>query len=242
MQKEYTLILNYYNKSPSLLRKQIKCVLNQTLKPKFIWGCFMGGDEKYNLLEAFKQETSDIENVSFILSDYNFKYIGRYQLALTSPTEYIITLDDDRLPDTEYCEAMISILEKEDCLVQQYGWVLNEPTELQGKFLVPFHSPYGQSDGFLTKASYLCGGICFRKSSLKYLFSEDIDTVTTGEDIMFCMRCQKNGIPTYIYQPPFKENCKEFLEHENEGVNYTLTTPKIIELRTKIIQKENTSI
>jgi len=204
----------------------------------------MGGEKRHDLLEAFKEETADTPNASFILSDYNFKYIGRYQLAITSPTEYVIILDDDRLPEAEYCESMISILEKEDCLVQQYGWVLEKKEELAGGFLYPKlsinNNPGIKDEGELTKVSYLCGGICFRKSSLKHLFSEDIDTTASGEDIMFCMRCEKNGIPIYVYSPTYED--KQLLIHRNEGVNYTMTTPEIIELRTKIIQKENTTL
>jgi len=235
MTKDYTIILNYYNKSTSLLRNQVNRVLSQTLKPKFIWACFMGGEKRQDLLKAFKEETAGVPNASFILSDYNFKYIGRYQLAITAPTDYVIILDDDRLPETEYCETMISILEKEDCLVQQYGWALEKKEELAGRFL----NPGIKNEGELTKASYLCGGICFRKSSLKYLFSEDIDTTASGEDIMFCMRCEKNGIPIYVYSPKYKH--KQWLTHQNEGVNYTLTTPEIIKLRTQIIKKESKS-
>tara|TARA_B100000959_G_scaffold246059_1_gene271217 strand:- start:400 stop:1164 length:765 start_codon:yes stop_codon:yes gene_type:complete len=244
MGREYTVILNYYNKSVSLLRKQIKTILNQTMRPECIWACFMGGDERDNLLRAFQEETIGVKNAHFILSDYNFKYIGRYQLALTAPTDYIVMLDDDRFPDEGYCEAMVSILEKEDCLVQQYGWVLKTPRECGGKFLLPFmkqcNSSMESDKSALTKASYLCGGMAFRKSSLKYLFNEDVYTVTTGEDIMFCMRCQKNGIPVYVHQPSLKENSRQFLYHDPEGINYTATTPHIADLRTQIIQRETT--
>jgi len=237
MSKEYTVILNYYNKSPKLLEIQVKQILNQTLPPTQIWACFMGGDEKFNLLKKYIEVTRGHDNAFFVVSDYNFKYIGRYQLALTAQTEYIVMLDDDRIPDDAYCAKMVDILTKEDCIVQQFGWVLKEPREGVGDFLLPFkNNSYLEADeDALVEADYLCGGMSFRKSSLIHLFKEDIWTVTTGEDIMFCMRAKKNGIPVYIHRP---SDPQQILWHENEGVNFTIDNPSIIELRTEIIKKE----
>jgi len=242
MSREYTVILNYYNKSPKLLEKQVKAILNQTLPPTQIWACFMGGDEKFNLLKKYIEVTKGHDNAFFVISDYNFKYIGRYQLALTAQTEYIVMLDDDRIPDIAYCAKMVDILAKQDCIVQQYGWVLKKPEECGGDFLLPFmkeHNPYLEADeDALIEADYLCGGMSFRKSSLIHLFKEDIWTVTTGEDIMFCFRAKKNGIPVYIHRPSNKAGPRQVLYHEHEGVNYTINTPHILELRTEIIKRE----
>ncbi len=237
--KEYTVILNYYNKSPALLRRQVNAILAQSLPPKHIWACFLGGDEKSALLNEYKEATAEHENAFHIVSDYNFKYIGRYQLALTAPTDYIVVLDDDRLPSTEYCARMLAIITKEDCIVQQYGWKLKKPEEFGGHFYMPVPSKYnpclGTDKDALIEVDYLCGGMAFRKSSLTHLFKESIPTVETGEDILFCFRARKNGVPVYVHMP---SSSAEILYHDNEDVNSTVDMSHIEELRTCLIEKE----
>jgi hypothetical protein len=233
----YTIILNYYNKSVDLLNNQLESVLNQTLKPEVIIGCFMGGEQRTALRDAFIEKTKDIDNAFFVDSDYNFKYIGRYQLALTAPTDYVIVLDDDRNPMLDYCRTMIDILKKEDCIVQQYGWSLREPEEYKGTWLSPAKS-FQSTQSELIEATYLCGGMAFRKSSLKHLFSEDIYTTATGEDIMFCLRCKKNDIPVYAYMPDLKNNLDQLLEHDSEGVNFTFDNTEMKKIRDMILERE----
>jgi len=67
----YTIILNYYNKSVDLLNNQLESVLNQTLKPEVIIGCFMGGEQRTALRDAFIEKTKDIDNAFFVDSQYS---------------------------------------------------------------------------------------------------------------------------------------------------------------------------
>tara|TARA_Y100000590_G_scaffold143436_1_gene164650 strand:- start:6181 stop:7041 length:861 start_codon:yes stop_codon:yes gene_type:complete len=255
---EYTLILNYYNKSKELLIKQLNAISKQTIKPKLIWGCFMGCEDD-ELLHTYQEITKDWDNACFIDSDYNFKYIGRYQLALTAPTEIIVMLDDDRIPNPQYCECMIKIVRNEECLVQQYGWQLDKrpggeiqlkkqkiprPVDFVGKYSSPYeecNSRYRKETPILAQADYLCGGMVFRKSSLKYLFQEDIYTTATGEDIMFCLRCKKNNIPVYIYRPNVEKNPNQVLNHF-ENNSFTCDNDEVILCRTNIIKHELSKI
>ena len=277
---DYTLILNYYNKSENLLHAQLDRVFQQTLPPKYIFGCFLGlPEENLNLIKAFKDKTKHIDNVFTICSDYNFKYIGRYQVALGAPTDYIIMLDDDRLPLKDYCRSIVSILFHDDYLVQNFGWTLSRKSKDLAisksylkdetgqitrwtlgdadKFKVNSSEGYayrGMADMYgkyysvngdrekdgprLIKADYLCGGICFRKTSLKYLFAEEIDP-TTGEDIAFCLRAQKNGVPTVVHRPEDSHKGDDAsLEHNSEGINLTLESEEMWQFRSRLIHKE----
>ena len=74
----------------------------------------------------------------------------------------------------------------------------------------------------LKKVDYLCGGMGFRKSSLKYLFAEDIydDVRLIGDDIAFCLRASKNGVPVYCYRPQDNHSGdSRSLEHNSAGIN-----------------------
>lgn len=231
-------------------------VLDQTLPPAVIWACFLGC-ENDELIKTYKKLTKDCEYAFHVESNYNFKYIGRYQLALTAPTDYVITLDDDRLPHKDYCQTMVEILQQEDCLVQQYGWKLDMGENLltnispdrcvegicdmRGTYYRPVEAGnhrFHKKTPTLSKVDYLCGGIAFRKSSLRYLFQEDIYTAATGEDIMFCLRCQKNGVPTYAYHPNIEAKPNQFLGHDSMEINFTTDNTDVILFRTNIIKKE----
>jgi len=264
MNTDYTLILNYYNKTEELLNKQLDRVFSQSLPPKYIIGCFLGlPKEKTNFIETWLNRTKGMDNVRTVYSDFNFKHIGRYQIALGAPTEKIITLDDDRFPMPDYCRAMVSILHHDDCLVQNYGWDLdrsatykynNQCKNYDKNTAVAFTGISDMSGTFYTlknhrdpdkpmlkKADYLCGGMAFNKSSLKYLFAEEItdDIRLIGDDIAFCLRANKNGIPVYVYRPQDnEEGDRRSLEHDSAGINPTATSQEFWEIRTRMLHRE----
>lgn len=228
--KDYTLILNYYNKSADLLQRQIEHIKTQTHPPKYTWGCFLGDtSETPNLINRFRNCTKDMNGVSIIHSSYNFKYTGRYQLALAAPTKYIITLDDDRLPMKDYCRKIIEIITERDCLVNQIGHRgLGGPQpELIDRVRSPIDDP-----GSLTEVDTIHGGMAFRKSSLTHLFKEEISDLgfLSGDDIMFCLRCKKNNVPPLVYQPV---NKNEILHMDHENISSTANLQREREMLAK---------
>ena len=40
-------------------------------------------------------------------SNYNFKYFGRFQLALSAPTPYVLVFDDDMVPGRRYLATLL---------------------------------------------------------------------------------------------------------------------------------------
>lgn len=134
---DVTVILNFYNKPVDMLDMQMKALQYQSVVPKYVWGCFLGCKDN-TLLEAFLKWKDKFENLDYISSSYNFKYIGRYQLALTAPTEYVIVLDDDRFPNEDFVKCTRDVLVKKDCLIGQYGWILDDvKMDVNGLFVFP---------------------------------------------------------------------------------------------------------
>lgn len=248
---DITVILNFYNKTVNMLNKQMKTLENQSIRPKYIWGCFLGCKDNL-LLNAFLKWKDKFDNLDYISSSYNFKYIGRYQLALTAPTEYIIVLDDDRFPNKNFIKRTRDILIEKNCIIGQYGWILDDiKMDINGLFVFPnwmgglnykgigykynklnlyssnivneWNKPshctkeYAKSrmkyetpcksfkENTLLHVDYLCGGMSFRKSTLSALFDSVIETTYTGEDIMFCLKAKKKGIPIYCLSPEYNE-------------------------------------
>jgi len=242
---DVTVILNFYNKPIDMLDMLMKELQNQSVQPKYVWGCFLGCKDD-TLIDAFLKWKDKFQYLNYIKSDYNFKYIGRYQLALTAPTNYIIVLDDDRFPKRDFIKRTVDILSKKNCIVGQYGWILNEKKlDINGLFVFPNwmvsrkfkglcynyndldmfskklnltntikavpegyvdkYVKYDSEDNSLLHVDYICGGMSFRKEALYELFNKPIPTVETGEDIIFCLRAKKKGIPVYCFGPEYEE-------------------------------------
>jgi GT2 family glycosyltransferase len=202
-------------------------------------------------------------------------------LALTAPTPYIIVLDDDRFPNEDFVKRTREVLDKKDCIVGQYGWILDDiKMDINGLFVFPnwmmqkkqkgisfnynkvnlysnnikqewnnmtipapenyvetnmiYHSmgEGGSNDKTLLSVDYLCGGMSFRKSTLCKLFNSEISTVDTGEDIMFCLKAKKQGIPVFCLAPEYKELL--FADDRNISSTSSLT---ILKKRTQIIRE-----
>jgi hypothetical protein len=64
------------------------------------------------------------------------------------------------------------------------------------------------------------------------LFNSEISTVDTGEDIMFCLKAKKQGIPVFCLAPEYKELL--FADDRNISSTSSLT---ILKKRTQIIRE-----
>ena len=285
---DVTVILNFYNKPVDMLDMQMKALQYQSVVPKYVWGCFLGCKDD-ELLKAFLKWKDKFPHLDYISSSYNFKYIGRYQLALTAPTPYIIVLDDDRFPKKDFVKRTREVLVKKDCIVGQYGWILDDiKMDVNGLFVFPnwmvnkkqkgisfnynkvdlysknikqewsnmiipapenyietnmiYHSMEDGdgkgddgkdvNDKTLLCVDYLCGGMSFRKSTLCTLFNSEITTTDTGEDIIFCLKAKKEGIPVFCLAPEHNELL--FADDRNISSTSSLT---VLKKRTQIIRE-----
>jgi hypothetical protein len=279
---DVTVILNFYNKPVDMLDKQMKALQVQSVVPLYIWGCFLGCKDD-SLLNAFLKWKDKFQNLHYITSDFNFKYIGRYQLALTAPTPYIIVLDDDRFPNEDFVKRTREILVKKNCIVGQYGWILDDiKMDINGLFVFPnwitgikqkgisfkynkvnlysnnikkewddMNKAGSVAEGYieanmiyedtqdddlkndtLLKVDYLCGGMSFRKSALYTLFNSEIITTDTGEDIIFCLKAKKAGIPVYCLAPEYNE----YLFADDRNISST-SSLRVLKKRTMVIRE-----
>jgi hypothetical protein len=212
---------------------------NQSVKPACVFACFFGLSEEKNseMIKAFKHETRNIQNVHVIESTFNFKYIGRYQIALGAPTENIIMMDDDRFPRSQYAEFMLNILSLKNAIIGQDGWILDEnKNDCSGRYVTSWLDFKDYDEVTRLEGDYLCGGMVFKKSHLLNLFSKPF-TTKTGEDILMCIRNKKAGIPTHIYIPS-KKYPEAIISHNSEKINITINSDEITDFRTKLIKKE----
>ena len=252
--EEYTLYLNYFNKTTDELIEHLDCAKKQSHKPKIVVACFLGtkNPELFTTyLEYVKKHK--LKNWYYTVSNYNYKYIGRYQLAINSPTDYIVMLDDDRYPYENYCKIMVQTAKKYDAIVQQYGWILKknkkgEWEDMSGSMAHPlllnkksFVKALLDTKSNVMEVDYLCGGMVFHKKHLCNIFNEPLITDKTGEDIIFCLKSKAKGVKVLAYFPQILEqDGSDWLAHKGGIVSSTLKSPdspKIKKIRSLLIQK-----
>ena len=81
-----TVILNGYRR-PKNLPLQIQAIKNQTVKPDQIWLWI-------NHHEDFYKEPVDYDVDRIVKNDHNWKYFGRFALAMLAQTEFVALFDD----------------------------------------------------------------------------------------------------------------------------------------------------
>ena len=253
--QDYTLFLNYFNKPVDLLEKQLKSILDQTHQPVCVLACFLGTPDG-ELLEYYKKFIVEhkLEKIWYwVDSNYDFKYIGRYQLAINALTDMVVVLDDDRLPLPRAFQNMVETAYLTDSIINQYGWKLerNKDGEWEdqvGEFLTinslkdeEFKKKVMDGKLLLHPVDYLCGGMVFNKKHLTVLFNEPTPTIKTGEDIIFCLKARQAGIKVKMYMPGIlDEYMQDTIEAKHGDISSTLwgdDVDQIHKLRTLLIRK-----
>lgn len=229
--ENYTLYLNYFNKDSQLLIEQLNAIRKQTHKPAKIIACFLGIKDQglfttyLNFVNQYK-----LRNWHYVLSNYNIEKIGRYELAQSAPTDYVIMLDDDYIPAKDFAKTMVSIAHENNAIVHQYGWQLlkNDKGNYEdgnGIFWHPklimenkqIKSILEKNNKNTVEVDYLKGGMTFHKKHLINLFKNPILTDKTGEDILLCLTSKQEGIKILVYSP-YLNNASptDTLEHKDK--------------------------
>ena len=94
----------------SVLELQFKSLAASSQKPAKIWVCMFASSstEAYmRIIKIFRANHPTI-HVHVIISDYNFKYFGRFQLAMQASTKYVALFDNDQIPGPTTLELLIA--------------------------------------------------------------------------------------------------------------------------------------
>jgi hypothetical protein len=248
--EKYTLFLNYFNKTPKLLKQQLALILKQSHQPAKVIACFFGAKNS-ELFQTYNDFVNKNKLVSwkYVLSNHDFKYIGRYQLALNVKTDYIIVLDDDRMPASNCFKKMIELAKTNNAIISQYGWILEKNNsgtyvDMVGGFISPNILLKKETRKILLNegktlfdVDYLCGGMVFHKKHLAHLFDEPLVTDKTGEDILFCLKSKNKDVKILVYLPFIDGEENTMLSHLDEQISSTLDSKKINKIRTLLINK-----
>ncbi|KAL2902826.1 Elongation factor 4, partial [Bienertia sinuspersici] len=97
-----TVILNHFKRKT--LCSQLDTLLQQTLPFHHVWVLAFGSPNEL-LLRRIVQSYND-SRISFVGSNYDFKYYGRFQMALQTEADLVYILDDDMIPGKKMLQIL----------------------------------------------------------------------------------------------------------------------------------------
>ena len=228
-----TVILNGYRR-PKNLPLQIEAIKKQTTSPDQIWLWI-------NHHEDFEKEGGDIHSLGIdriCLNDHNWKYFGRFALAMLAQTDFVALFDDDTVPGEGWLENCLDTYEKTPGILGGVG------LHLKSKQYYMDHDRFGwPSHNEETVEVDLVGHAWFiSKDDLKYIWMEKPFTWDTGEDIHLSAMAQKYGnVKTYVppHPPLEREKSSSLFGYELGVDNKThsvINQQEFFSMRDKCIQ------
>ncbi|KAL9266705.1 hypothetical protein AKJ16_DCAP07364 [Drosera capensis] len=196
-----TVILNHFKRKT--LCSQIDTLLQQTLPFHHIWVLALGSPNEQNLRRIV--ESYNDTRISFISSTYDFKYFGRFQMALQTEGDLVYILDDDMIPGKRMLEILSHVAgtdKYQNSVLGSIGRIL----PFRSKDLTfPSYRKFGIKEAGLylpdpaydilvekmVQVDFLSSSWFLSSELVKTLFIEDPYTFMTGEDLHLSYLLQK---------------------------------------------------
>ena len=237
MKDNITVILTVYKRPIRYVEEQLVALKAQTIQAEDIWIW-------YNKPEDKPHENLARFNCKVIYSTHNFKFHGRFMLAMLAKTKYVAIFDDDTIPSTKWFESCLNTIKNGcDGILGATGVILERKTSY-----VP-HTKYGWN-GKRNETPIevdLVGHAWFlNKNYLRYLCYEEPIMYETGEDMQLSFFAQKHGnIKTYVPPHPNKDRSlwgSDFQKGmaygtDNCGASSATNGKKSLEYRNKCVKE-----
>ncbi|CAM9789143.1 unnamed protein product, partial [Laminaria digitata] len=223
-----TVILNLFKRE--VLTEQLDSLFEQTTASHIseVWVCVFSAPAQDYALRVVKE--SKYRNVRLVVSDFNFKFYGRFQMALTAPTDFVWLVDDDMIPGNKYLAQLMHAAGTDllgSSLLGSIGRVLPRPG--RDMSLVSYRK-WGSHGGMYmpdyywdqnnaVPVDYLCSQWFLRPEWLQYMWSERPMTFETGEDFHISHTLRKYAnIGSYVM--PYKAEDDETKGSKYRGLSF----------------------
>uniref|UniRef100_A0A7N0TYA9 Glycosyltransferase family protein 2 n=1 Tax=Kalanchoe fedtschenkoi TaxID=63787 RepID=A0A7N0TYA9_KALFE len=196
-----TVILNHFKRKT--LCAQLDSLLRQTLGFHHVWVLAFGSPNA-NTLSRIVSSYND-SRISFISSQYDFKYYGRFQMALQTESDLVYIVDDDMIPGTKMLQILSHVAGTEKYRNSVLGSIGRILPFRQKDFTFPSYRKFRSKEAGLylpdpaydiivdkiVQVDFLSSSWFLSAELIRTLFVEAPMTFMTGEDLHLSYTLQK---------------------------------------------------
>ncbi|KAF6167842.1 hypothetical protein GIB67_027620 [Kingdonia uniflora] len=196
-----TVILNHFKRKT--LCSQLDSLLHQTLPFHNVWVISFGSPNEHSLKRIV--DSYNDSRISFISSSYDFKYYGRFQMALQTEADLVYILDDDMIPGTKMLEILSHVAGTEKYKNSVLGSIGRILPFRQKDYTFPSYRKFRSKEAGLylpdpayditvdkiVQVDFLSSSWFLSAELVKTLFIETPFTFMTGEDLHLSYQLQK---------------------------------------------------
>ncbi|KAI3849690.1 hypothetical protein MKW98_026604 [Papaver atlanticum] len=196
-----TVILNHFKRKT--LCSQLDSLLHQTLPFHNIWVLSFGSPNELSLKRIV--ESYNDSRISFISSSYDFKYYGRFQMALQTESDLVYILDDDMIPGKKMLEILSHVAGTEKYKNSVLGSIGRILPFRQKDYTFPSYRKFRSKEAGIylpdpayeitvdkiVQVDFLSSSWFLSAELIKTLFIETPFTFMTGEDLHLSYQLQK---------------------------------------------------
>ncbi|KAG7385607.1 hypothetical protein PHYPSEUDO_001259 [Phytophthora pseudosyringae] len=177
-----TIIFNVFKGRPKALAVQlVKALTQKHVTPPEVWVmCFDSPMErKYrHVVDAVKGKYPELAHkVKFTVSDFNYKFHGRFLLAYMATTKYVLLVDDDKAIDGDTVNDYLKYMR-----IQKGVWG-NNGHRRAATFESYKSWPRNFTGESWAEQDYLSGMWFLEQSWLEYFMKERLPSWATSEDM-----------------------------------------------------------
>ncbi|OVA18063.1 Glycosyl transferase [Macleaya cordata] len=196
-----TVILNHFKRKT--LCSQLDSLLHQTLPFHNVWVLSFGSPNELSLKRIV--DSYNDSRISFISSSYDFKYYGRFQMALQTEADLVYILDDDMIPGKKMLEILSHVAGTDKYKNSVLGSIGRILPFRQKDYMFPSYRKFRSKEAGLylpdpayditvdkiVQVDFLSSSWFLSAELVKTLFIETPFTFMTGEDLHLSYQLQK---------------------------------------------------
>ncbi|XP_022152895.1 uncharacterized protein LOC111020516 isoform X2 [Momordica charantia] len=196
-----TVILNHFKRKT--LCAQLNSLLEQTLPFHHVWVLSFGSPNELSLERIV--DSYNNSRISFISSSYDFKYYGRFQMALQTEADLVYILDDDMIPGRKMLQILSHVAGTDKYKNAVLGSIGRILPFRQKDFTFPSYRKFRSKEAGLylpdpayditidkiVQVDFLSSSWFLSAELVKTLFIETPFTFATGEDLHLSYQLQK---------------------------------------------------
>lgn len=201
-QPKITVILNHFKRRT--LCAQLDALNTQTVPFHSVWVLAFGSPSE----DSFRKivESYNDSRISFVSSTYDFKYYGRFQIALQAEgSDYVYILDDDMIPGKNLLQILSHIAGTDKYSNAVLGSIGRVLPFRQKDYTFPSYRKFGSKEAGLylpdpaydiiveriLQVDFLSSSWFLSAEMVKTIFIETPFTFATGEDLHLSYQLQK---------------------------------------------------